>query len=65
MNTIKRNDMRITEVPEGEEKPTESLFKEIMAEHFSNMGEEMEAQIQEAQDTLYKISMLRHIIIKL
>lgn len=50
--------------PQRGKTGTESLFKEIMAENFPNLGEEMEIQIQEAQKH-YKKSVLRHIIIKL
>ena len=39
------------EIPEGEEKRTESLFKEIIAENFPNFGRDMDFQIHEAQRT--------------
>ena len=35
---IKRTNIRIIEIPEGEGKRTESIFKEIMAENFLNLG---------------------------
>ena len=35
---IKRTNIRIIEIPEGEGKRTESIFKEIMAEIFLNLG---------------------------
>lgn len=39
------------EIPEGEEKRTEGLFKEIIAEKFPNFGRDMDFQIHEAQRT--------------
>ena len=45
------DNIRIIGVPEGEEreKGTEKIFREIIAEHFPNMGKEPLTQIQEAQ----------------
>lgn len=38
-NTVKRNNLWITGVPEGEEgKGAESLFKEIMSKDFPKLG---------------------------
>ena len=39
------------EIPEGEEKRTEGLFKEIIAENFPNFERDMDFQIHEAQRT--------------
>ena len=48
---IKRNNIRIIGVPEGEEreKGPEKIFEEIMVENFPNMGKEIATQVQEAQ----------------
>ena len=68
---IKRNNIRIIGVPEGEEreKRTEKLFEEIIVENFPNMGKEIVNQVQEAQRVPYRINprrnMPRHIVIKL
>ena len=68
---MKRTNIRIIGVPEGEEreKETETIFQEIIAENFPNLGEEPLPQIQEAQRVPYKINprrnILRHILIKL
>ena len=50
-DNVKHNNIRITGVPEGEEreKGTEKIFQEIIAENFPNMGKEPLTQIQEAQ----------------
>ena len=70
-NNIKRTNIRMIGVPEGEEreKGTEKIFQEIIAENFPNMGKESLTQIQEAQQVPYKINPRRntprHILIKL
>ena len=33
-------------IPEGKQKGTESLFKEIMTENFPNLGEEMASRFK-------------------
>lgn len=43
----------VTEGEEREKRP-ESLFKDIMAENFPNLGKEMNNKIQEAQRLLNK-----------
>ena len=50
-DNVKRTNILITGVPEGEEreKVTEKLFEEIIAKNFPNMGKEPLTQIQEAQ----------------
>ena len=50
-DNVKRTNIRIIGVPEGEEteKETEKIFQEIIAENFPNMGKEPLTQIQEAQ----------------
>ena len=70
-DNIKRTNIRIIGVPEGEEreKGTEKIFQEIIAKNFPNMGKEPLTQIQEAQQVPYNINprrnTLRHILIKL
>ena len=70
-DNMKRTNIRIIGVPEGEEreKGTEKIFQEIIAENFPNMGKEPLTQIQEAQQVPYKINPRRntprHILIKL
>ena len=48
-DNIKRSNIGITGVPEGEEKGPEKIFEEIIAENFLNMGKERVNQVQEAQ----------------
>ena len=68
---IKRNNIHIIGVPEGEdrEKGPEKIFEEIIVENFPNMRKEMATQVQEAQRVPYRINprrnTLRHIVIKL
>ena len=70
-DNIKRNNIGIIGVPEGEEreKGSEKIFEEIIVENFPNMGKEIATQVQEAQRVPYRISPRRntprHIVIKL
>ena len=70
-DNIKRTNMRITGVPEEEEKKkgTEKIFEDIIVKNFLNMGKEIVNQVQEVQRVPYRINprrnMLRHILIKL
>ena len=70
-DNMKRNNIHIIGVPEGEEreKGTEKIFQEIIAKNFPNMGKEPLTEIQEAQRVPYKINprrnVPRHILIKL
>ena len=49
-DNIKRNNIRITRVPEEEKKKgTEKIFEEIIVENFPHMGKEIVNQVQEAQ----------------
>ena len=68
-DNVKRTNIRIIGVPEGEEraKETEKIFQEILAENFPIMGKESLTQIQEAQRVAYKSrrNTARHILIKL
>ena len=51
-DTMKMNNVRIMGIPEGEkEKRTESIFKAIMTENFSNLGRERHIQIHKVQRT--------------
>ena len=56
-------------VPEGEEKEPETIFKEIIAENFPNMGKEIVNQVQEVERVPGRINPRRntpkHIVIKL
>ena len=53
-DNIKRNNIRIIGVPEGEgrEKGHEKIFEEIIVENFPNMGKETATQVQEAQSPI-------------
>ena len=70
-DNIKRNNICIIGVPEGEkrEKGPEKIFEEIIVENFPNMGNEIATQVQEAQRVPYRTNprrnMPRHILIKL
>ena len=70
-DNIKRNNIHIIGVPEGEEreKGPEKIFEEIIVENFPNMGKEIATQVQEAQRVPYRINprrnTLRHIVSKL
>ena len=57
-DNIKRTNIRIIGVPEGEEreKGTEKIFQEIIAKNSPNMGKESLTQIQEAERVPYKIN---------
>ena len=48
-DNVKHTNIRIIGMPEGEEKGTEKIFQEIIAENFPHMGKEPLTQIQEAQ----------------
>ena len=67
----KCNNIRITGVPEGEEreKGPEKIFEKIIVENTPNMGKEIATQVQEGQRVPGRINprknMLRHIVIKL
>ena len=71
MHNIKCRNIRITGVPEEEEKKKwcEKNFEEIIVENFPNMEKEIVNQVQEAQRVLYRINpkrnTQRHILIKL
>ena len=48
-DSIKHNNIRITEVLEEErEKGEENLFQKVIAENFPNLGKKTDIQIQEA-----------------
>lgn len=40
-------------IPEGDKKAAESLFKEIIAETFLNLGKELDIQIHKANRSPY------------
>ena len=69
-DNIKRNNICIIGVPEGEEskKGPLKIFEEIIVEKFPNMGKEIATQVQEAQRVPDRINprrnMPRHIVIK-
>ena len=70
-DNIKHTNIRITGVPEEEEKKKgyEKIFEETIVENFENMGKEIATQFQEAQRVQYRINPRRnmpgHIVIKL
>ena len=51
LQDIKRSNIQITRVPEGEEEEQEieNLFENIMKENFPNLVKEIDIQVQEAQ----------------
>ena len=61
-DNIKRPNIRITGVPEEEErkKETEKIPEVIIVENFSNMGKEIVNQIQEEQRVPYRINPRRN-----
>ena len=56
-DNIKRNNIGIIGVPEGEEreKGPEKIFEEIIVENFPNMGKDIVNQVQEVQRVPYRI----------
>ena len=70
-DNIKRNNIRIIGVPEGEEreKGPKKIFEEIVVENFPNMGKEIATQDEEVQRVPHRINPRRntprHIVIKL
>ena len=70
-DNIKRTNIPITGIPEGEEreKGPEKIFEEIIVKKFPNMGKEIATQVQEVQRVPSRINprrnMPRHIVIKL
>ena len=70
-NNIKRNDIDIIGVPEGEEreKGPEKIFEEIIVKNFPDMGKEVATQVQKVQRVPGRINPRRntprHIVIKL
>ena len=68
---IKCTNIRITGIPEEEEKKKgyEKIFEEIIVENFPNMEKAIVNQVQEAQRFSYRINprrnIPRHILIKL
>ena len=70
-NHIKCSTIRITGIPEGEEKKKgyEKIFEEIIGENFPSMEKEIVNQVQEAQRVPYRINPRRntprHILLKL
>ena len=67
-DNIKRNNIHIIGVPEGEEREKgeerengpEEIFEEIIVENFPNMGKEIATQVQEAQRVPYRINPRRN-----
>ena len=58
-DNVKRTNIHIIGVPEGEERERrgqKKIFQEIIAKNFPNMGKESLTQIQEAQGVPYKIN---------
>ncbi|KAK1346573.1 hypothetical protein QTO34_000430 [Cnephaeus nilssonii] len=70
-DNIKRNNIRLIGMPEGEEEKQgiENLFEEIMTENFPDIGKKKTIQVQEAHRVPNKLNPKRptprHIIIKL
>ena len=53
-DNIKLNKIHVIVVPEGEEKGTEKIFEEIIAQTFPNKRKDSLTQIQEEQCVPYK-----------
>ena len=69
-DNMKRNNIRITGIPEGEEKQgIENLFEKVMMENFPYLIRSKATQVQEAQRVPIKKNpkrlTARHIIIKM
>ena len=68
-NNIKHTNIHIIGVSEGEEKGSEKIFEEIIAENFSNMEKEVINKVQETQRVPGRINPRRntpsHIVIKM
>ena len=70
-DNIKRNNIRIIGVPEGDEreKGPKKISEQIIVENFPNVGKEIATEVQEAQRVPYRINARRntprHIAIKL
>ena len=68
-DNIKRTNICIVRVPEGEEREQviEKRFEEIMIENFPNLTKEIDIQVQEAQSPNRgtQTDQPRHIIIKM
>ena len=70
-DNIKRNNIRIIGVPEGEEreKGPEKICEEIIVKNFPNMRKEIATQVQEVQRVPHRINPRRntprHTVIKL
>ena len=60
-NPFRKDNRRIRGISEGEdrEKTVESLFKEIIAEHFPNLGKELDLQAHEAKETTNNLNTKR------
>uniref|UniRef100_A0ABI7YNC6 L1 transposable element RRM domain-containing protein n=1 Tax=Felis catus TaxID=9685 RepID=A0ABI7YNC6_FELCA len=69
-DSLKRNNIRIIEVQEDEEreKEVENLCEEIIVENFPNLGKDTDIKIQEAQRTPIRLNKnqpsTRNIIVK-
>ena len=61
-DNIKRNNIRIIGVPEGEEreKGPKKIFEEIIVENFHNTGKEIATQVQEVQSPIQDKSKEKH-----
>ncbi|KAF0876727.1 LORF1 protein, partial [Crocuta crocuta] len=60
-DTIKRNNIHITGIPEEEErgKGAEGVLEQIIAENFPNLGREVDVEIQERQRTPHRCNLNR------
>ena len=62
LRDIKRTNIRIIGVPEGEErqKGPEKIFEEIIVENLPNTGKEIVSKVQESQRVSYRINPRRN-----
>ena len=68
-DNTKCTSIRIIGDPKGEEKGSENILEDIIAENFCNMGKRIVTQVQEVQRVLYRVNPKRntprHIVVRM